>query len=105
MLECEALPDIHVGEEPLLFHVLDEWEKTFPFESMTKFRGLEMLGEVTADPRAVRQAYLDELERFTWEIKRGCRQDRIDYVGLDTSMPLDVALTSYLATRAEMKLA
>jgi len=94
----------HRRHEVILFHVLDLWEKTFPFESMTKFRGLEMLGEVTADPRAVRQAYLEELERFTWEIKRGCRQDRVDYVPIDTSMPLDVALTSYLATRAEMKL-
>ena len=46
----------------------------------------------------------EELERFRWEIKRGCRTDRIDYVDIDTSMPLDVALTSYLATRAEMKL-
>ena len=94
----------HRRHEVILFHVLDEWEKTFPFEQMTKFKGLEGLAELTADPRAVRQAYLEELEKFTWEIKRGCRQDRIDYVGLDTSVPLDVALTSYLATRAEMKL-
>ncbi len=94
----------HRRHEVILFHVLDEWEKTFPFESMTKFLGLEMLPEVTADPRAVRKAYLEELDRFVWELKRGCRQDRIDYVGMDTSVPLDVALTSYLATRAEMKL-
>jgi uncharacterized protein (DUF58 family) len=94
----------HRRHEVILFHILDEWEKTFPFEAMTKFKGLEALGEVTADPRAIRRAYLDELERFRWEIKRGCRQDRIDYVDIDTSMPLDVALTSYLATRAEMKL-
>ncbi|MEZ0230054.1 MAG: DUF58 domain-containing protein [Planctomycetota bacterium] len=95
----------HRRHEVILFHIMDEWEKTFPFEAMTKFKGLEGLDEVTADPRAIRRAYLDELERFRWEIKRGCRQDRIDYVDIDTSMPLDVALTSYLATRAEMKLA
>ncbi len=94
----------HRRHEVILFHIMDEWEKTFPFEAMTKFKGLEGLEEVTADPRAIRRAYLDELERFRWEIKRGCRQDRIDYFDIDTSMPLDVALTSYLATRAEMKL-
>ena len=38
------------------------------------------------------------------EIQHGCRTDRIDYVPLDTSQPLDVALTSYLATRSGMKL-
>lgn len=94
----------HRRHEVILFHILDEWEKTFPFEAMTRFKGLEGYDEVTADPRAIRRAYLDELERFRWEIKRGCRQDRVDYVDIDTSMPLDVALTSYLATRAEMKL-
>jgi uncharacterized protein (DUF58 family) len=95
----------HRRHEVILFHVLDKAEWTFPFDSMTRFKGLEEMGEVTADPRAIRKAYMDELEKFLWELKRGCRQDRIDYVGLDTSTPLDVALTTYLATRAEMKLA
>ena len=72
---------------------------------MTRFQGLEALGEVICDPGALRQAYLEELDKFTSEIRHGCRQDRVDYVSLDTSTPLDVALTSYLATRSGMKLA
>ena len=47
---------------------------------------------------------MEELEEFLGEIRHGCRADRIDYVPIDTSTPLDVALTSYLATRAGMKL-
>lgn len=94
----------HKRHEVIVFHVLDQAERTFPFDSMTRFRGLEALGEVVCDPGALRRAYLEELDKFTGEIRHGCRQDRIDYVMLDTSVPLDVALTSYLATRSGMKL-
>jgi uncharacterized protein (DUF58 family) len=94
----------HKRHEVIVFHVLDKAERTFPFEAMTRFRGLESLGEVICDPGALRRAYLEELDRFTGEIRHGCRQDRIDYVLLDTSVPLDVALTSYLATRSGMKM-
>ena len=95
----------HRKHEVIVFHVLDVAERTFPFDSMTRFNGLEALGEVVCDPGALRRAYLDELDEFVGQIRHGCRTDRIDYVPLDTSVPLDVALTSYLATRAGMKLA
>lgn len=94
----------HKRHEVIVFHVLDQAERQFPFNSMTRFQGLEGLGEVVCDPGALRRAYLEELDKFSGEIRHGCRQDRIDYVLLDTSVPLDVALTSYLATRAGLKL-
>lgn len=90
--------------EVMVFHVLDPTEKTFPFESMTTFKGLEGLDDVIADPQALRRSYLEEMEAHIYELKRGCRQDRIDYLGLTTDQPLDLALSRYLATRAEMKL-
>lgn len=94
----------HRRHEVIVFHVMDHAERTFPFDQMTKFRGLEELGEVLCDPSAVRQAYLNEVESFIGELRHGCRADRIDYVPVDTQTPLDVVLTSYLATRAGMKL-
>lgn len=94
----------HRRHEVIVFHVLDHAERTFPFNSMTRFHGLEALGDVICDPGALRAAYLEELESFLGEIRHGCRADRVDYVPLDTSTPLDVALTSYLATRAGMKM-
>ena len=93
----------HRRHEVIVFHVLDHAERTFPFRSMTRFRGLEALGEVTCDPHALRSAYLEELELYLGKLRHGCRADRIDYVPLDTSAPLDVALTSYLSTRAGMR--
>jgi len=94
----------HRRHEVIVFHVLDVAERTFPFSSMTRFEGLEDLGHVICDPGALRRAYLEELDAYVNEIRHGCRADRVDYVPLDTSVPLDVALTSYLATRSGMKL-
>lgn len=93
----------HRRHEVIVFHVLDPAERRFPFQSMTRFRGLEALGELICDAGALRQAYLEELEQYVSELRHGCRQDRVDYVPIDTSTPLDVALTSYLATRSGMK--
>ena len=51
-------------------------------------------------PRALRRAYLAELDTFRQQVRRACHRNRIDYVELDTDTPLDVALSSYLASRA-----
>ncbi|MBK8978233.1 MAG: DUF58 domain-containing protein [Planctomycetes bacterium] len=87
------------GHEVIVFHVLDRDEIEFPFERMTMFEGLEAMPELLADPRALRDAYLAEIESFQEEIRRGCRGQRIDYIRLVDHQPLDVALSSYLAAR------
>jgi len=94
----------HRKHEVILFHVLDRAELTFPFETMLKLEGLEAPREELVDPIAIRKSYLDELGRYLEALKRGCRTNKIDYVAMDTSEPLDVALTGYLATRSGMKL-
>ena len=94
----------HRKHEVILFHVMDKAELEFPFNSTMKLEGLEGLPEEVVDPVSIRKAYLAELNTFTEAIRRGCRQNRIDYVLMDTSQPLDIALSSYLATRSEMKL-
>jgi uncharacterized protein (DUF58 family) len=89
----------HRNHEVVLFHLLDHAERTFPFERMTLFEGLESGPQVLVDPAALRTQYLKELEAFTRTLKRGCLTDRVDFVSLDTKTPLDVALSSYLASR------
>jgi uncharacterized protein (DUF58 family) len=88
------------NHEVILFHVLDHEELTFPFERMTLFEGLEGLPELLADPRALRSAYLEELNLYLERLRRACRDHRIDYVRMDTNSLLSVALSAYLATRA-----
>jgi uncharacterized protein (DUF58 family) len=89
----------HRRHEVVLMHVLDPAEVDFPFEQMMLFRGLEGLPELLAEPRALRRAYLDELQKFLHKLKQGCRQQRIDYVLVRTDQSLEVVLSSYLASR------
>jgi hypothetical protein len=88
------------GHDVVVFHVLDKDEIEFPFERMTLFQGLEQMPELLVDPKSLRDAYLAEIESFLEQIKKGCLQNRIDYVRVVNSQPLDVVLTSYLSARA-----
>ena len=89
----------HHKHEVVLLHLLDHDERTFPFERMTRFEGLERMPQVMADPGALRTQYLEELRLFTREIRRGCLGSGADFVEIDTRTPLDVALSTYLASR------
>ena len=89
----------HRRHEVVVFHVLDPAELDFPFRQTTLFRGLEQLPDVLTDPRALRQAYLEEFGKFTQAVNRGCRAQHIDYVQLRTDQSLEIALSSYLASR------
>lgn len=88
-------------QDVVVFHVLDRDEVEFPFDRMTRFEGMEEpASEVLCDPRALRAAYLEGLGEFRSALRAGCLAERIDYVPLDTSTPLDVALSGYLARRS-----
>ena len=91
------------GTDVVVFQVLDPNELTFPFKGASRFRDLENAEEVTADPAAVRAAYLRELAGLTLRYDRELRGAGIDYVQLDSSQPLDFALLSYLSARSRRK--
>jgi uncharacterized protein (DUF58 family) len=89
----------HKRHEVVLWHVLDAYELTFPFQESTLFRGLEEFPPMLTDPRSLRQGYLEQFKLFVDELVHGCRTQNIDYVQLRTDTRLDVALTSYLGKR------
>ncbi|MCB9831308.1 MAG: DUF58 domain-containing protein [Planctomycetes bacterium] len=90
----------HKGHDVIVFHVLDRAEIDFPYDRMTLFEGLETDDRLLADPKALREAYLEEFQTFAHEIESGCLASGMDYVRLATDRPLDVALSSYLAARS-----
>lgn len=89
----------HRRHEVVVMHVLDPAEVEFPFDEITLFRGLEHLPDALVEPRALRSAYLAEFGRYLHKLKAGCRAQAIDYVPLRTDQSLEVALSSYLASR------
>jgi len=93
----------HKRHDVIVFHVLDEFELTFPFERMTLFEGLEEYPKLLIDPRSLRKAYLEEVNKFCEEMRRGCVKQMVDYVRISTDQDLDVELTKYLAGRLSIR--
>jgi uncharacterized protein (DUF58 family) len=75
-------------------------EIDFSFEDVTLFKGMEEMGDLLTEPRALRQGYLEQLEIFTEQLKKLCRGMNIDYHRMNTGEPLDVTLSGFLANRA-----
>ncbi len=93
----------HKKHDVIVFHVMDEYEVTFPFQRMTLFDGMEEYPKLLVDPRALRKAYLDEVNGFCEEIRKGCVRQMVDYVRITTDQQLDVELTKYLAGRLALR--
>jgi uncharacterized protein (DUF58 family) len=93
----------HRDHEVILCHVMDRHEIEFPFRSLTRFEGLEASEPLMADPNALREAYLEEVEQFRTTVREGCLANGVDYIEMVTDQALDVALTAYLATRASRR--
>jgi uncharacterized protein (DUF58 family) len=90
----------HRRNEVIVFHLLDKNELEFPFERLTVFEDIEDANHrVLTDPRALREAYLQQLQSFIAEYRQACRRELIDYNLFPTTTPLDIALTRYLARR------
>lgn len=87
------------GHNVVVFHTLDPAELEFPFNGTCKFKGLELEPEIVTQPKRVRAAYLEELRKFTNQIRGACERNHVDYVQVDTSKPVDAVLTGYLIGR------
>lgn len=86
--------------EVMAFQILDPAEVEFPFEETTLFKGMEELGEMLTEPRALRDGYLEQMNAHTAALQKLCRGMLIDFVRMNSGEPLDTALSGFLATRA-----
>ena len=86
--------------EVILFHIVADEEINFPFDRFTKFKDLEVDGNRLAiDPRTIRATYLERMSGFLKEIEAACGRMKIDYACMNTNVPYDEALASYLMKR------
>src|SRR5438552_767110 len=89
----------HRRHDVLVFHVLDDDELTFPFAGTTRFEGMEDLSMLLCDPRALRDGYVEALEEYLVEVRRGCARQGIDYMLVHTREYLDAVLSKFLHHR------
>jgi uncharacterized protein (DUF58 family) len=91
----------HRGHDVLVLHVMDDEELTFPFEGNVRFVGLEQQGELTGQPRALRDGYLAALEKFLAGVKQRCASQRVSYRLVNTADNLGAVLSEFLNYRAD----
>jgi uncharacterized protein (DUF58 family) len=87
------------GHDVLVLHVMDDDELDFPFDGPTRFEGLELPDHLNCNPRALREGYLEAVERFVSSLRHGCARDAVDYELIRTSQPMDAALAAFLSRR------
>jgi uncharacterized protein (DUF58 family) len=90
------------GHDLVVFHVLDPTEIDFPFEDAQPFEDLESGVRIPVVPEAQRATYRALVEAHVETLQKGCVGHRIDYMLLNTALPLDHALFRYLSVRERM---
>ncbi|MCE9592539.1 MAG: DUF58 domain-containing protein [Planctomycetes bacterium] len=93
----------HDRHEVLVFHVMDRAELDFPYERLTRFKDAEGTGSLIANPKHVRQKYLDRLQRFLTDIKRACYERNVTYQFAPTDAPYEKMLSGFLEKRSRTR--
>ncbi len=87
------------GHDVIVFHLLDPAERELPFDDPTSFEDMETGEQLPALPAKLRDGYRELVREHVAELERRITGERMDYVLLDTSEPLDGALFRYLTIR------
>ncbi len=90
-----------MGNDVIVFHVLDEAELLFNFQEATEFVDAENSETFITSPASIRAAYLENFNNYLNYCKKKCQSSGVDYCLLNTSQPLDTALYSYISRRAK----
>ena len=87
------------GNDVILFHVLDPAEIDFTFTDPSSFEDLESGEQMPVVPEALGEQYRALVKAHVDELQTRATAQRIDYMLLKTSLPLDHALFQYLSIR------
>lgn len=74
-------------------------ERSFPYEGLTHFHGLESDHRLLANPAAIRTGYLERMEAFLARCRDELGQAGVDLVQTTTDQPLDDVLRELLTRR------
>jgi len=91
-----------LGNDLIVFHVLDPAEIEFPYTEASRFQDLESGEELPIVPEVFADQYRQMMKEHIDALTTKCSDSRIDYLQLTTSKPLDEALFSYLGNRERL---
>ena len=90
------------GLEVILFHILHPDELNLPFDGDTVFESLEDDPTVGLDPIDIREEYQKAIQEKIAQLNKISNGLGVDYVFMDTSIPLQQALSYYLLKRKSL---
>ncbi|MCB1670104.1 MAG: DUF58 domain-containing protein [Gammaproteobacteria bacterium] len=88
-----------MGNDVITFQIMDDAELNFPFNEASEFVDMESNETFITSPAAIREAYLKNLQEFLNYCRKQCQSSGVDYCLVNTSKPLDEALSSYISKR------
>jgi uncharacterized protein (DUF58 family) len=91
-----------LGQDVLIFHILDPLERRLPLDGAVRFHDLETGEEIVAQADDIRPAYEAEIAKWFDELEQGCRSREVERVVMTTDEPLDRAMYDYLERRAQL---
>jgi hypothetical protein len=87
------------GNDVVLFHVLDPAEIDFNFAEPSSFEDLESGDQIPIVPQALAAQYRQLIQSHIETLTKKSTEQQVDYMLLNTSMPLDFALFRFLSIR------
>jgi len=90
------------GHDIIVFHLLDESELNFTFTEASAFEDLESAEQLPVVPEAFAEQYRDLVRAHVDALTERFSANRIDYMLVNTTSPLDHALFRYLSTRERL---
>ena len=91
-----------LGNDLIVFHVLDPQEINFDFDDASTFQDLESGEQIPVVPQSFRAEYRRLIQEHIARLSAKFSEQRIDYMLCNTSEPLDKALSSYLSSRQKL---
>jgi hypothetical protein len=91
-----------LGNDLIVFHVLDPREVDFDYDDASTFEDLETTDQMPVVPQSFREQYRAMINDHINTLQTRFSEQRIDYALLNTQEPLDRALFSYLSSREKL---
>jgi len=91
-----------LGNDLIVFHVLDPQEINFDYKDASSFEDLESREQIPVVPDSFREQYRALIREHIEALTTRFSEQRIDYAVFNTAEPLDRALFSYLGSREKM---
>lgn len=93
---------LHKGNELVVFHTLSFEELKFPFKDFSVFEDLETKERILLAPQFLKDEYVGQMRQYLAQIKKIADKLKVTYQLLETTMPFDQALATFLRSREKM---